>query len=47
MFLAGGAWELKVGLKLKSRVSDRQTDAPYNMRDKRMDNTASGNNSTS
>jgi hypothetical protein len=47
MFLAGGAWKLKVGLRLKSPISYRQTGAPYNMRNKRMDNTVSGNNSTS
>jgi hypothetical protein len=47
MFLAGGAWTLKVGLRLKSPISYRQTGAPYNMRNKRMNNTASGNNSTS
>jgi hypothetical protein len=47
MFLAGGAWKLKVELRLKFPISYRQTGAPYNMRDKRMDNTASGNNSTS
>ena len=46
MFLAGGAREPKVGLRLKSQNSYRQTGAPYNMRNKRTDNTASGNNSS-
>jgi len=46
VFLAGGAPEPKVGLRLKFQISYRQTGAPYNMRNKRMDNTASGNNST-
>jgi hypothetical protein len=49
MFLAGGAWEPEVGLRLKSQISYRQTGAPYNTRNKRnkrMDNTASGNNPT-
>jgi hypothetical protein len=44
--LAGGAREPKVGLRLKFQISYRQTGAPYNMRNKRMGNTASGNNST-
>jgi hypothetical protein len=42
--LAGGAREPKVGLRLKSQISYRQTGVPYNTRSKRMDNTASGNN---
>jgi len=46
VFLAGGAWKLKVGSRLKSQISYRQNGAPYNMRNKRMDNTASGNTST-
>jgi len=46
VFLAGGAREPKVGLRLKSQISYRQTGAPYNTRNKRMDNTASGNHLT-
>src|ERR1700675_237437 len=45
--IAGG-WGsgTKVELRLKSQISYRQSGAPYNMRNKRTDNTASGNNST-
>src|ERR1700722_3474659 len=43
-----GGWGsgTKVELRLKSQISYLQTGARYNTRNKRMDNTASGNNST-
>ena len=41
-----GLGNLKFGLRLKSQISYRQAGAPYNMRNKRTDNAASGNNST-
>jgi hypothetical protein len=41
-----GLGNLKFGLRLKFQISYRQTRAPYNTRNKRMDNIASGNDST-